>query len=139
MKKAASHLPSREYERRSCADIRFFSTYHACPPLENLDFSILSEVTLSNLSFYDAWDLENAANSQLVAPRGRSCWFVRNSDYAAYDTLACVGNLKKAMKAGDMMSEEDILKLQQNSQQNGMDGVARPSRRWLKLRRQQRK
>ena len=43
------------------------------------------------------------------------------------------------MKAGDMMSEEDILKLQQNSQQNGMDGVARPSRRWLKLRRQQRK
>ena len=51
MKKAASHLPSREYERRSCADIRFFSTYHACPPLENLDFPILSEVTLSNLSF----------------------------------------------------------------------------------------
>ena len=51
MKKAASHLPGRGYERRSCADIRFFSTYHACPPLENLDFPILSEVTLSNLSF----------------------------------------------------------------------------------------
>ena len=74
-----------------------------------------------------------------MAPRGRNCWFVRNSDYAAYDTLACVGNLKKAMKAGEMMTEEEILKLQQNSQQNGMDGVARPSRRWLKLRRQQRK
>ncbi len=59
--------------------------------------------------------------------------------HGAYDTLACVGNLKKSMKAGDMMSEEDILKLQQNSQQSGMDGVARPSRRWLKLRRQQRK
>ena len=88
------------------------------------------------LYLYDAWDLENAANSQLVSPRGRSCWFVRNSDYAAYDTLACVGNLKKAMKAGDMMSEEEILKLQQNTQQPNMDGVSKPSRRWLKLRRQ---
>ena len=46
------------------------------------------------------------------------------------------GNLKKAMKAGDMMSEEEILKLQQNTQQPNMDGVSKPSRRWLKLRRQ---
>ena len=35
-----------------------------------------------------------------------------------------------------MMSEEEILKLQQNTQQPNMDGVSKPSRRWLKLRRQ---
>ena len=90
------------------------------------------------LAYFDAWDLENASNTQLIAPQSRGCWFVRDRDYAAYDTLACVGNLKKAMKAGDMMSEEEILKLQQNTQQSNMEGVSKPSRRWLR-RRQSRK
>lgn len=51
---------------------------------------------------------------------------MKDSDYNAYNTLACVGNLKKAMKEGDMMSEEEILKLQQNTQDSNMEGVARP-------------
>lgn len=88
---------------------------------------------------YDAWDLENAANTQLITPMGRGCWFVRNRDYEAYNTLACVGNLKKSMKAGDMMSEEEILKLQQNTQQVNMEGISKPSRRWLKARKKQNK
>lgn len=124
----------------------YISLYYTAQRFGHVD-ALLRQVTsyvvecdklwrFQRLYLYDAWDLENAANSQLVSPRGRSCWFVRNSDYAAYDTLACVGNLKKAMKAGDMMSEEEILKLQQNTQQPNMDGVSKPSRRWLKLRRQ---
>ena len=124
----------------------YISLYYTAQRFGHVD-ALLRQVTsyvvecdklwrFQRLYLYDAWDLENAANSQLVSPRGRSCWFVRNSDYAAYDTLACVGNLKKAMKAGDMMSEEEILKLQQNTQQSNMDGVSKPSRRWLKLRRQ---
>lgn len=80
---------------------------------------------------FDAWDLENAPNTQMIAPLSRTCWFVRNRDYEAYNTLACVGNLKKSMKAGDMMTEEEILKLQQNTQQTNMDGVSKPSRRWI--------
>ena len=91
------------------------------------------------LSQYDAWDLENATNTQLITPVARSCWFVRDADYEAYDTLACVGNLKRSMQAGDMMSEEEILKLQQNTQQANMDGVSKPSRRWLKARKKQNK
>ena len=86
------------------------------------------------LSKYDAWELENATSTQLIRPLSKSCWFVRNADYDAYNTLACVGNLKKSMKEGDMMSEEEILKLQQNSQQTNMDGVSKPSRRWLRNR-----
>ena len=86
-------------------------------------------------SLYDAWDLENATNVQLITPFARRCWFVKNEDYAAYNTLACVGNLKKSMRAGDMMSEEEILKLQQNTQQTNMDGVSNPSRRWKRARR----
>lgn len=82
---------------------------------------------------FDAWELENAANPRLITPQGRSCWFVRDIDYEAYDTLACVGNLKKSMTAGDMMTEEEILKLQQNSQQTNMEGVLRPSKGWQRL------
>lgn len=83
-------------------------------------------------AYFDAWDMENANNSQLVKPFRAACWFVHNSDYEAYNTLACVGNLKKSMKAGDMMTEQEILALQQNTQETNMDGVASPSRRWLR-------
>ena len=89
--------------------------------------------------FFDAWDMENATNSQLIRPFRRSCWFVKDKDYNAYNTLACVGNLTHAMKAGEMMSEEEILKLQQNTLDTNMDGVARPSRRWMRSRQKARK
>lgn len=81
---------------------------------------------------YDAWDLENASSTQMVKPFHRGCWFVRNTDYEAYNTLACVGNLKKSMQAGDMMTEAEILALQQNTQETNMEAVTRPSRRWLR-------
>mgnify|MGYP007085223314 CR=1 FL=1 len=79
---------------------------------------------------YDAWEMENATNTQLLTPLTRRCWFVTNRDYAAYDTLACVGNLQKSFKEGDMLSEEEILSLRRNEQQANMDGVVKPSRKW---------
>lgn len=88
---------------------------------------------------FDAWDLENATNTQLITPQSRGCWFILNRDYEAYNTLACVGNLKKSMKEGDMMTEEEILKLQQNTQQANMEAVNRPSRRWMRNRKKQNK
>lgn len=86
---------------------------------------------------YDAWDLENATNTQLIAPMSRGCWFVTDADYNAYDTLACVGNLTKSMKEGDMMTEAEILALQQNTQQANMDGVVKPSRKWQRRQRKE--
>ncbi len=85
-------------------------------------------------AIYDAWDLENATSPSLVAARRRSCWFVRDKDYAAYNTLACVGNLKKDFQSGNMMSEKEILELQQNSSQANMEAVSKPSRKWLRQR-----
>lgn len=87
-------------------------------------------------AIYDAWEMENATNSNLLTPLARKCWFVTNKDYNAYNTLACVGNLQKSFKAGDMMSEEEILALRRNEQQTNMEGVVKPSRKW---RRSQRK
>ena len=84
------------------------------------------------LQYYDARELEFAANPAFVQPiRSPRCFAVRDSDYAAYDTLACVGNLKKSVDAKNMMSAEEILALQCN-QGVDMDAVARPSRQWLK-------
>lgn len=87
---------------------------------------------------YDAWEMENASNTMLLTPISRGCWFVLDKDYAAYDTLACVGNLKKSMAAGDMMSEDQILALQCNQPTN-MDGITKPSKRWLRGKKQQHK
>lgn len=80
---------------------------------------------------YDAYELENATNPSLIAPVVRFGWFVRNEDYEAYDTLACVGNLKKSVENGDMMSEAEILSLQCNQPAN-MDAVMNPSRKYVK-------
>lgn len=87
---------------------------------------------------YDAWEMENATNTTLLRPIRRKAWFVKDADYNAYDTLACVGNLKKEMQEGNMLSEEEILALQMNQGTN-MDGIKNPSRSWLRSRRNKKK
>ena len=80
---------------------------------------------------YDAWELENANSPSMCKPIGRVGWFVSDTDYGAYDTLACVGNLVKSMEDGDMISETDILALQQLSPSD-MDAVEHASRKFLR-------
>jgi len=47
--------------------------------------------------------------------------------------------ISNVLKAGDMMSEEEILKLQQNSQEPNMEGVMKPSKRWMRLKHRENK
>lgn len=54
---------------------------------------------------YDAWELENAGNPEQVQPRRKSGFFVRNSDYAAYDSLAVVDQLVKDFDAGELETD----------------------------------
>lgn len=82
---------------------------------------------------YDAFEMENAVNPLLLTPRIRYGWFVRDKDYNAYDTLACVGNLKKSFDKGDMLSEEEILALQCNQGVN-MEAVSQPHKKYIKAR-----
>lgn len=77
---------------------------------------------------YDAFDLENASDPTLIKPKRRFGWFIKNSHFNAYDTLACVGNLTKSCKEGDMLTEEQILDLQRNNPVN-IDGIVNPSRK----------
>jgi hypothetical protein len=78
---------------------------------------------------YDAWDLENASSPTMCKPVGRFGWFISDQDFAAYDTLACVDNLVKACEEGDMLTEEEILKLQSSSVDTDNDSVTHASRR----------
>ena len=127
----------------------YISLYYTAQRFGHVD-ALLRQVTSSvidcdklwrfqRLNYYDAWDMEHAANPQLLAPYRRDCWFVKDSDFEAYDTLACVGNLNKSMQAGDMLTEEEILKLQQNTEESNMESVQRPSRRWFRRQKQMRK
>lgn len=86
---------------------------------------------------YDAWELENATTVSNIKPMARFGWFIKDKDYNAYDTLACVGNLAKSCKEGDMLSEDEILNLQCN---NGvqMEAVEKPSRRFIRNMKKQR-
>lgn len=63
-------------------------------------------------SFYDGYELENCTNPLLVKPLKKSCWFIRNKDFNYYDTLACVGQLSKAVEDKDVISDKEILELQ---------------------------
>lgn len=85
-------------------------------------------------SQYDAYQLENATDPTLVKPKKRFGWFISNKDFDSYDTLACVGNLIKSCKQGDMISEEEILALQNNNGSD-MDAVTEPSRKYKKTQR----
>lgn len=82
---------------------------------------------------YDAWEMENAVNVMLLKPLRRICWFVRNRDFRAYDTLACVGNLVKSWSADDMLTDAEILALQQGGNDTNTDGILRPSRKLKKM------
>lgn len=124
----------------------YISLYYTAQRFGHVD-ALLRQVTsyvvdcnkfwrFQQLNYYDAWELENASSPKLIQPFQKRCWFVMDKDYNAYNTLACVGNLKHEMQEGNMMSEEDILKLQQNTQQSNMEGVVKPSRRWSRNRSQ---
>lgn len=87
---------------------------------------------------YDAFDLENASDPTLIKPKRRFGWFIKDAAFNAYDTLACVGNLTKSCKEGDMLSEEQILELQRNNPVN-IDGIVNPSRKLMRASKKLRK
>lgn len=55
-----------------------------------------------------AWDLENCTNIKLVT-HIKSCWFVKDKHYKAYDTHAVVANIKRMQKNGELLSDDEVL------------------------------
>lgn len=64
-------------------------------------------VLLHNI--YSGYELENASSPAAVKPEFTRSYFVSNSWFKSYNTLATVQRLKKSCADGDMKSSEEIL------------------------------
>lgn len=80
--------------------------------------------------YYDAYDIENAQTPSLVKPISRQTWFIENKHFRNYDTYSSVQSLMKDVKAGKVLSDEEILSLQGDPGQIQMEAVKKPSRVW---------
>lgn len=59
--------------------------------------------------YFNSWTLENASDPSVIRPVFRTGFFVKNSDFDAYDTIACVKNFEKSAENGDFLKPEEIL------------------------------
>ena len=78
-------------------------------------------------SSYDAWEMENATNAEMIKPLRRGLWFVRDRDYNAYDTLAVVDNLQKKFEEGDILPESEIISNQAPAGPLGLEVATNPT------------
>lgn len=78
-----------------------------------------------------AWDLENASNIDMVK-HSKSCWFVQNKHYNAYDTSAIVDEIKRRQANGDLLSDSEVLALQGEQTVSDIKKVYKPSRKMKK-------
>ncbi len=78
-------------------------------------------------SSYDAWEMENATNAEMIKPLRRGLWFVHDEDYHAYDTLAIVDNLKKKFEDGDILTDAEIINNQAPAGPLGLEVTTNPT------------
>ena len=67
----------------------------------------------ARIKYFDAWDYENAMNSQLLGSISTAWWFVRNKDFNSYDT--------DQMISEDM--SKDFLSNEEHLARVGLDNV----------------
>lgn len=148
---ASSQLNSREFKTNINADFlntlvtsRHFnmSIFYTSQKFKLVD-ALLRSVTQRCINcrklwrfmvqyYYDADEMEYAANPMLVQPFRRTGFFIKDKDYNTYDTLATVEKLKKSVDKNDMMSEEEILALR-GAMNPDEDAIINPSRRLKKI------
>lgn len=83
-----------------------------------------------NMRFYDAWDYENAMSPQLVKSLASRWWFVKNKDFACYNTEQMI---TEDMSAKFISNEESLARIGLDNVVNDM-AVKKPSRTLRKAR-----
>lgn len=63
---------------------------------------------ICRVNLLDAYELENCTNPLMLKPIARQYWFVRNSDYEAYDTNEMVTKLVKTAQEGKLLTSSEI-------------------------------
>lgn len=79
---------------------------------------------LQNMRYYDAWDYENAMNTQLLKRMANIWWFVKDSDYAGYDTSQMISK----DSAENFISNDEAIVRQGLDAMANLDAVKRPSK-----------
>lgn len=83
-----------------------------------------------SMRYFDAWDYENAMNTQLVRPLHISWWFVKNKDFKCYSTDQMI---TENMSTDFISNDEKLAKLGLDNVVNE-SAIKRPSRQLRKKR-----
>lgn len=81
---------------------------------------------------YDAWTVENTTDITKIKPRKRKCIFVTDSDFNAYDTVACVESFKKNVLEGKHLTDKEIMDFQTNAENELSLNMKRKYRKKIK-------
>lgn len=123
---------------KSLTECRHFnmSIFYDAPRFNQVD-ALLRQCTSNNIknhkvwrwqcqSVYDASDVENASNINLIKPYKHTGFFIENDLFDEYDTKEIIDNLVKAKDRGDFLTDEEILNLQ-NNQEFDIDAIRHKS------------
>lgn len=108
------------------------SIYYDSPRFKQVD-ALLRQCTSLNIKcrkiwrfqlqkIYDAQRVEDEPDIKKI-PCKKSCFFITNDLYNAYDSYEVVNNLIKAKDRNDLMNDTQILQLQQNQENNTIINV----------------
>ena len=86
-----------------------------------------------HLRYYDAFDIENAINTQLVKCQRSEWFFVTNKHYSGYDTTEMITK----HSAEDFISNDEVLTRRGSELMFNDEGVKHPSRKLQNRRRKQ--
>lgn len=128
------HMLTQQRKKRvyiMCSAQRFFMVDKLFRSITTSVYDCHKFWRFQNYKVYDAWDYENAMNPELVRRIGNVWWFVRDKDFASYDTSEMV---KKGTSEDFISNEETIVR-------KGLDAVAndiavrKPSKKLVRHRR----
>ena len=86
---------------------------------------------LQSNRFYDAWEVENATSTNILKWKGNRWWFVKNHDYACYDTFQMIS--KNSSK--EFISNDETIRRKglESSVVFNQAGVTRGNRKFKKM------
>lgn len=84
---------------------RFYHVDKLLRSISNTVVSCRKTWRFVRLEYYDAWEYENAVNTQILKPLQVRWWFVNNRDFNAYDTSEMVSQAS----ASDFISNEESI------------------------------
>lgn len=111
---ALMHMLTQQRKKKVviyCSAQRFFMVDKLWRSITTWVYDCNKHWRFQNMKSYDAWDMENALNTQLLQPQDNIWWFVRNIDYNGYDTSEMI------MKG----SAEDFISNEESLQRKGLE------------------